>query len=164
MPVPARIMIIGLPGVGKTRLACRLGEQTGLPVFHSDEAFWSEGWVHNPPEIHRAMMALMVAEERWIIDGELRWASDIWMPECDLVIWLHAPAWLRALRLVWRWTRHRGVTRPGMAEGCPERLDRIPWPSLCGPVCRSETERLRKIARQLGSKVQRVRRAAEIRL
>ena len=41
-----RILIIGCGGAGKSTLARRLGEKTGLPVVHLDKLYWRPGWQH----------------------------------------------------------------------------------------------------------------------
>ena len=156
-------MIIGLPGAGKSVFARRLGKSLGIQVFHSDEAYWSEGWTLNPSDVHRAMMYLMVNEESWIIDGELRNSFDIWSVACDRVIWLDPPVWLRTFWLLYRWLRYRGKSRPGMAAGCPEQFDRIAWVSVKGPVAVFERQRLERLAEQLGDKLIKVRRGRQVR-
>lgn len=40
-----RVMIVGQPGSGKSRLAQALGARTGLPVVHIDTIHWQPGWV-----------------------------------------------------------------------------------------------------------------------
>ena len=42
-----RVMIIGCGGAGKSTLARKLGEKTGLPIVHLDQIWWSPGnWEH----------------------------------------------------------------------------------------------------------------------
>ena len=42
-----RVMIIGCGGAGKSTLARKLGEKTGLPVVHLDQIWWAPGnWQH----------------------------------------------------------------------------------------------------------------------
>lgn len=41
-----RILLIGSGGAGKSTLARRLGEQTGLPVVHLDRLYWTGEWQH----------------------------------------------------------------------------------------------------------------------
>ena len=37
-----RIMIVGCGGAGKSTFAAKLGELTGLPVYHLDRYFWRD--------------------------------------------------------------------------------------------------------------------------
>ena len=39
-----RILVIGCPGSGKTRLARQLSEKLGLPVVHLDRLWWTGDW------------------------------------------------------------------------------------------------------------------------
>ena len=39
-----RILVIGCPGSGKTRLAKLLGEKLNLPVVHLDNLWWTGQW------------------------------------------------------------------------------------------------------------------------
>jgi adenylate kinase family enzyme len=41
-------MIIGPGGSGKSTLAIKIGEITGLPVYHLDALNWKAGWIATP--------------------------------------------------------------------------------------------------------------------
>jgi adenylate kinase family enzyme len=45
-----RIIVIGIPGAGKSTFARRLGDKLNLPVYHLDRYFWSPGWKASSPE------------------------------------------------------------------------------------------------------------------
>ena len=66
-----RVVIIGRGASGKSTLAARLGEITGLPVIELDEVFWRPGLVATPRDQWVAVQEGFVAEEGWIIDGDL---------------------------------------------------------------------------------------------
>ena len=70
-----RIVILGRGGAGKSVLARRLGELTGLPVTELDALFWQPGPgtrpVPAPAGAWAARQRALVAGERWIIDGDL---------------------------------------------------------------------------------------------
>ena len=55
--------MIGCGGAGKSTLARRLGELTGLPVVHLDALYWRPGWVPTPDDEWRALQAEVVARE-----------------------------------------------------------------------------------------------------
>ncbi|MCL1951754.1 MAG: topology modulation protein, partial [Oscillospiraceae bacterium] len=50
MDLGRRIMVMGSSGSGKSTMAQRLGEITGLPVVHLDSLSWLPGWVEAPKE------------------------------------------------------------------------------------------------------------------
>src|SRR5271170_551457 len=66
-----RVVILGRGASGKSTLAKRLGEITGLPVVELDKVFWRPGLVATPPEEWAAAQELLVSKDRWIIDGDL---------------------------------------------------------------------------------------------
>jgi len=66
-----RVVILGRGASGKSTLAARLGEITGLPVMELDRIFWRTGLVATPRDQWTAVQEKLVAEERWIMDGDL---------------------------------------------------------------------------------------------
>jgi adenylate kinase family enzyme len=66
-----RVVIIGRGASGKSTLAVRLGEITGLPVIELDKFFWRPGLVATPRDQWVAIQERFLAEEGWIIDGDL---------------------------------------------------------------------------------------------
>ena len=64
-----RILIIGAGGSGKTTLARRLAERTGLPLIHLDQLYWHSGWQATPTEEWRSKVDELIAGETWIMDG-----------------------------------------------------------------------------------------------
>jgi cytidylate kinase len=65
------VAIIGRGASGKSTLAVRLGEITGLPVIELDKIFWQPGLVATHRDHWTAIQERLVAEERWIMDGDL---------------------------------------------------------------------------------------------
>ncbi len=66
-----RVVIIGRGASGKSTLAARLGEITGLPVIELDKVFWRPGLVATSRDQWVVVQEGLVAEEGWIIDGDL---------------------------------------------------------------------------------------------
>jgi adenylate kinase family enzyme len=66
-----RVVILGRGASGKSTLAKRLGEITGLPVVELDTFFWRQGLVAMPPDQWRSTQELLVAKDEWIMDGDL---------------------------------------------------------------------------------------------
>src|SRR5438045_7642835 len=61
--------MIGAGGAGKSMLARALGAATDLPVVHLDRMYWRPGWVEPPKAEFEAALASVLAEPRWIVDG-----------------------------------------------------------------------------------------------
>ncbi len=118
-----RILIIGCSGGGKSTLARAIGVKLALPVFHLDKLWWQPGWVELGHEIFRPLVRNLVAEERWVIDGNYSDTWDIRMPRADMIIWVDLPRRVCLWRVFRRAVTQLGTVRSDMARGCPERLD-----------------------------------------
>src|SRR5256886_17527246 len=64
-----RTLVIGSGGTGKTTVARRLAQRTGLPLIHLDLLYWRPGWQPTPGEEWHETVRRLVAGESWIIDG-----------------------------------------------------------------------------------------------
>lgn len=119
-----RVVILGRGASGKSTLARRLGEITGLPVIEVDKIFWQPGLIAMPREQWVAMQEKIVAGDRWIIDGDLGPydAVAVRLRAADTILFLDFSlvrcAW-RAIRRsreradFWRWLlAHRYQCRP----------------------------------------------------
>lgn len=66
-----RVVILGRGASGKSTLAARLGEITGLPVIELDKIFWRPGLAATPRDEWVAVQERLIAKEGWIMDGDL---------------------------------------------------------------------------------------------
>ena len=66
-----RVVIIGRGASGKSALAKRLSEITGLPVIELDKIFWRPGLVATPRDQWVAVQEKLAGEDGWIMDGDL---------------------------------------------------------------------------------------------
>lgn len=95
-----RVIIVGPGASGKSTLARRLGELTGLPVVEIDTIFWTPDLVAKSPCEWSSMQSSFVAASEWIIDGDLG-PFDVFEPRfkaADTVIFLDFSTW----RCMWR--------------------------------------------------------------
>ena len=118
-----RISIIGCSGSGKTTLAVSLGRVLGLPVVHLDRHFWLPGWKRPDDEQWRERVAMLIAEPRWIMDGNFSGTMATRIAASDAVIFMDLPRWVCLARILWRWLTNLGGTRPDMAPGCREQIN-----------------------------------------
>jgi adenylate kinase family enzyme len=116
-----RVAVVGSGGAGKTTFARELGARTGLPVVHLDHVFWQPGWIELPRDEWSAVQERLVADDRWVIDGNYGGTFDIRFVRADTVIVLALPRVTCVTRAFLRSLRNRG--RVVQAEGCPERID-----------------------------------------
>jgi hypothetical protein len=99
-----RVVILGRGAAGKSVVAARLGQVTGLPVIELDRHFWKPGPNATPPAEWAQAQSELIARAAWIMDGDLGpydTALGARLAAADTVIVLDFPlvrcAW-RALR------------------------------------------------------------------
>ena len=118
-----RVIIIGCGGAGKSTLARKMGELTGIPVIHLDQLFWKPGWVERTREEFDPMIQRELEKEAWIMDGNFRRTLPQRIQRCDMVIYLDFSRMSCLLGVLKRVLTTYGKVRPDMGEGCPERMD-----------------------------------------
>jgi adenylate kinase family enzyme len=118
-----RIAIVGCGGAGKSTLAHQLGTILRLPVIHLDKEFWQPGWKMRPKEEEQEILEKTAKQDEWIIDGNYQATMSTRFEAADTIIFLDFPTLLCLWRVIKRFFKYRGTTRPDMTEGCPEKLD-----------------------------------------
>jgi hypothetical protein len=121
-----RVIVVGPGAAGKTTLAARLAEITGLPVIELDKLFWQPGLAATPPGQWAAIQRTLTAQETWIMDGDLGPYDVIGvrLRAADTVVFLDfAPlrcAWRAVCRSreradFWKWLlTYRCCSRPAL--------------------------------------------------
>jgi adenylate kinase family enzyme len=118
-----KIVIIGSAGSGKSTLARRLGQMLDIEVIHLDTHYWKPGWAEPSGDEWRHRVEQLVRREAWIMDGNYSGTLDIRLAAADTVIFLDFPRLLCLWRVLKRWWRYRGRSRPDLPPGCPEKID-----------------------------------------
>lgn len=114
-----RVLIYGVTGSGKTTLAQRVGERTGLPFHSVDDLTWEPGWVEVPADEQRRRIAVICSGDRWIIDsGYSKWI-DVVLARVDLIVALDYPRW-RSLARLTRRTLARAIDGRTICNGNTE--------------------------------------------
>ncbi len=137
MPEPAlaalfrakRVLVIGCGGSGKSTFARQLAPRLGLPITHLDALFWHPGWVPTADRDWDVIIEALVAEPRWLIDGNYSRTLPLRLSRADVVIWFDLPAATCLWRALRRGLRGHKEVRPDMAPDCPEHvnLDFLRW-------------------------------------
>ena len=141
-----RVMIVGAPGSGKSTLARRLGEHTGLPVYHMDHIHWKPGWTPRSLDEKIPMAKQIEARPRWIFEGGMSATYENRVSRADTLVWLDFPVALRLWRVTRRSVLFAGTVRPDMAEGCPEGFHRE-TPEFYRYIWRSRHSSRRRVLR-----------------
>lgn len=118
-----RVLILGSGGAGKTTLARQLASRLDLPLIHLDAHYWHPHWTPSTGIEWRHTVQALAQQDRWIMDGNYRGSLDLRLPHADTIIFLDMPRHLCLWRILKRWLRYAGTTRPDLAADCPERLD-----------------------------------------
>jgi len=123
-----RVVILGRGGAGKSTLARRLGEMTGLPWIELDKIFWRPGLLPTPRDEWITLQQRLIREERWILDGDLGPydAVGVRLRAADTILLLDFSLMRCAWRAIcrapeatgfWRWVlAYRRQSRPLLME------------------------------------------------
>jgi adenylate kinase family enzyme len=117
--VANRVLIYGVTGSGKTTLAQKVAERTGLPFHSVDDMTWEPGWIGVPPEEQRRRIAAICATNRWILDSGYSTWVDVVLARADLIVALDYPRWRSLARLARR-TLARAIDRRQICNGNTE--------------------------------------------
>jgi adenylate kinase family enzyme len=118
-----RVCVIGCSGSGKTTLGSEIAERTGLPQISLDSIYWKSGWVQTSREEWRPIHAKLIAQDRWVMDGNFFHTLDARLAAADTVVFIDLPTLPCFYRVVKRTAQWWGRTRPDMGPDCNERLD-----------------------------------------
>lgn len=86
-----KVVVIGSPGAGKSTFARKLREKTGLPLYYLDMVWHRPDQTNISREEFDARLEEILAEDRWIIDGNYLRTLEMRIKACDTVFLLDYP-------------------------------------------------------------------------
>ncbi|SDM04459.1 hypothetical protein SAMN05421874_13672 [Nonomuraea maritima] len=101
-----RVAVVGCGGSGKSHLARELGRLLGAPVVHLDAVYYDDEWNPLPKDAFEAVQRDLVAEPRWVIDGNHNSSLPIRLQACDTVVMMDVPTRAALWGIVSRRLRH----------------------------------------------------------
>lgn len=145
MELGNKIAIIGVAGSGKSTLAIALNYKLTLPIYHTDQFSWANGW--DNPKSNNEIVAYIdhiLEKDQWLIEGYLGYTSlpDTRLQAADMVIVLDYSKIILAWHILKRILKYNGKRRPEMPDQCIERFGRhtIEWcwkhftKKTCAPI------------------------------
>ncbi|MFB6627207.1 topology modulation protein [Streptomyces sp. NPDC056374] len=81
-----KVAIVGCGGSGKSFLARELGGILDAPVTHLDAAFYDDEWNALPLDKFADLQRELVAQPRWVIDGNYNSTLQMRLDACDTVV------------------------------------------------------------------------------
>lgn len=118
-----KVLIIGISGTGKTRLARKLSDFLKIPTTHYDEFVWGENWKEIDEKVVEQKLEEVIKKDKWIIEGFIHPAATSKLENADTVIYLDYYGWQAFWGGLCRWWTYHGKTRPELAVGCIEKFD-----------------------------------------
>lgn len=101
-PCPARILVYGVCGSGKTTFARRLAHASGLPWHSVDDLTWEPGWIEVPEAEQRRRIEEICRQDRWILDTAYGKWLDVPLERVQLIVGLDYPRVVSLARLIRR--------------------------------------------------------------
>ena len=125
-----KIAIIGFSGTGKSTLARKLSKFYSIPALHLDACHFKPNWVERTDEDMTSIVSKFLSENNdWIIEGNYIRICKERFKEADVVIYLSYNRFACLKNVIHRYRTYKNSTRPDMADGCAEKLDKefISW-------------------------------------
>jgi adenylate kinase family enzyme len=102
---PKRILVAGVAGSGKTTLAARIAERTGVPHTEIDGLHHGPNWT--PRETFADDVELFTRADRWVTEWQYREVRPLLAQRADTLVWLDLPVGLTMRRVIRRTFRRR---------------------------------------------------------
>ena len=120
-----RILIIGIPGAGKTFFSRKLAKKTGLSLVHLDYYYHqTKSNYYNNKLAWKAKVKELIAKDEWIIEGNYQSTYDIRFARADCIILLDIPKTKAVYRVLKRHVAGRSRRREEMPLEWKEKIGR----------------------------------------
>ena len=86
-----KVIVIGCPGSGKSRLSRALHNKTGIPLYHLDMMYWNSDKTTVEKSVFLERLSAVLEKDEWIIDGNYGSTMELRMAACDTVLFLDYP-------------------------------------------------------------------------
>ena len=86
---PARVLVAGTSGAGKTTLAALIAARLGVPHVEIDALFHGPGWTPRPA--FEADVLRFAAGPAWVTEWQYRAVRPALAARADLLVWLDLP-------------------------------------------------------------------------
>lgn len=115
-----RIAVIGNAGGGKSTMCRKLSTALNIPLIPIDRIQWKPGWNPVPYDQVKTQHDLLIAQEKWIIDG---WGTidliEARFKQADTIIFVDHPLYIHYWWALKRQFACIFTPRPDGPEGCP---------------------------------------------
>ncbi|MFW9974667.1 MAG: AAA family ATPase, partial [Candidatus Thorarchaeota archaeon] len=101
----------------------RLGRILRVPIVHLDQYYWKPNWINTTEEEWRVIVRELISSDSWVMDDNYTSTLKLRSAAADTIIFIDIPRRLSYLRVISRFLRFRGRTRPDLTEDCPEKID-----------------------------------------
>jgi adenylate kinase family enzyme len=118
-----RILILGPSGSGKSTVGKKIGSILGIPTVHLDMHYWKPNWIETPKDEWLGKVKELISSKTWVMDGNYTSTLQMRVDVADTIIFLEATRRVSYFRVLIRYLRNRGKTRPDITEGCFEKID-----------------------------------------
>ncbi|MBX3579315.1 MAG: hypothetical protein KF723_19105 [Rhizobiaceae bacterium] len=161
-----RVAVFGNAGGGKSTLARRLAQLTGLPLYAVDRMQYRDGGAEVPEHEFLTAHAELLARDAWIIDGfgsiDTTWAR---FAQADTLVHVDLPLIVHAWWVTKRLLKGLFVAPEGWPKGSPILRSSLNSYAVLWPCHRALTPRYRQLVAQAAAskRVHHLRSAGDIR-
>lgn len=160
-----KISIFGYSGSGKSTLARIIGEARHIAVLHMDTVHWLPGWQTRSTEEKRKITEEFLDNyDSWVIEGNYsKLFFERRTEESDEIILMLFNRFSCLKRVIARYKKYKGRTRPDMTVGCDEKVDWkfIKW-VLWEGRSKEAVDRYRRLISKYGDKVTVIRNQRQL--